>query len=50
MQDLAALLASANIVVKGKRIYRDGIQIDRTQRSNRDAKSVAVAYALGYMA
>lgn len=49
MQNIDSLLAAANIVVKGRRIFRNGVQIDRTQRNTRDAKSVAVAYALGYM-
>ncbi len=49
MNATAALLAQANIVVKNRRIYRDGVQIDGVQRNNKAALSVAVAYALGYM-
>lgn len=49
MNATATLLANAGIVVKGRRIFRNGVQIDKTQRNNAAAQSVAVAYALGYM-
>lgn len=49
-----ALLASYGIVVRrtaaGWILDRMGTQLDAPQKTRRDALSVGVAYALGYMA